>query len=1017
MKIRTHLKPSLVALSVATVLGANSHSLMAQEGADDTEVILVKGIRGSLMQSMDLKRESDGVVDGITAEDIGKFPDTNLAESLQRITGVSIDRGNGEGNKVTVRGFGPNFNVVTLNGRQMPAANINATSFSTARSYNFNNIAAEGVSGIQVYKTGRAKNPTGGIGSVINISTFKPFDKPGLVATFGVKGVMDESTTTGDDITPEFSGLYSNTFADDMFGISINANLQERHSAFNDAGANNGWISYTGGLTNADGSQAVPEGDIYSYPITMMYSFNEVERTRTNAQVTLQFRPIDTLTATLDYTYAELEVETDRQELSTWFNDNGAYDSGEWALVAENPDPDGPDVYAPVRFLDTSGVDIGQGSGHFGTTNENKSLGLNIEWLASDNLTLTLDAHDSEAEVLPLNAEDGTNNSLSVVSNNRASTNVDFSRDLPVLTVNSNDGVGIDPSLTLPSGTFHRNAYMKNEITQINFDGKYEFDDGVVASIDFGIGRNKVKVQTAFSNAQDNNWGGVGVPADYEDSTFVFTDIRGRFDQIDGHGDPALTNMILFSQVSAIRDQGEAALRRLGVQTVGGCGEGGFRLCARPNGDWDSEITNEEEMTSYYFQVNLVGDMGEMPFRMTAGLRYEDTNIDTASGNAVPDRIVWTGDNEFDAVQTAEASAQSSGGYDHLLPSIDFALDLNDDMVLRAAYGESITRPNYGQVNGAINGGPITRNTNGLGTGTASSGNPNLKPFQSQNIDVSFEYYYDEGSYASAGYYNKKVRNFITNNTTIEPLFDAHTPVGGERWQEALATGLDPTDSDAIRDYFWSQDYDTVPGVGGLDPTGALNDNGSVQYDATDPLNGTIVGLPDDPLVQYTYSQPINSTQEVTIDGFELQVQHVFGDSGFGGIVNYTTVDSDVGYDIFDILGSQFTVVGLSDSANFVAFYDKDGIQARIAYNWRDKFLLATNDRNNNLNPIFTESYGQWDVSASYTFSGDLDGLVVSLEGINLTDEINKNTGRTSEIVDSVTQTGRRINVGVRYTW
>src|SRR3954471_3087423 len=108
-----------------------------------TDEIVVTGIRGSLRQSRDIKRNAIGVVDAISAEEMGKFPDTNLAESLQRITGVSIDRQNGEGSKVTVRGFGPDFNLVLLNGRQMPASSFgDCCSAPASRSFDFANIAA-----------------------------------------------------------------------------------------------------------------------------------------------------------------------------------------------------------------------------------------------------------------------------------------------------------------------------------------------------------------------------------------------------------------------------------------------------------------------------------------------------------------------------------------------------------------------------------------------------------------------------------------------------------------------------------------------------------------------------------------------------------------------------------------------------------------------------------------------------------------------------------------------------------
>jgi len=142
--------------------------VQAQEASenDNIEVIQVSGIRSSVQESMGIKRDSAGVVDAISAEDIGKFPDTNLAESLQRITGISISRNNGEGSQITARGFGPDFNMVTLNGRTMPGAALpNGGSVGNSRAFNFSDLASESVRAVEVYKTGRASIATGGIGA------------------------------------------------------------------------------------------------------------------------------------------------------------------------------------------------------------------------------------------------------------------------------------------------------------------------------------------------------------------------------------------------------------------------------------------------------------------------------------------------------------------------------------------------------------------------------------------------------------------------------------------------------------------------------------------------------------------------------------------------------------------------------------------------------------------------------------------------------------------------------------
>ena len=155
-------KKKVLSSSVALALAGSTMPAFAQdEGLEIEEVIVEGGIRASLQKSMDIKRDTAGVADAISAEDMGKFPDTNLAEALQRVTGVSINRERGEGSKVTVRGFGPEYNMVTLNGRQMP------THSGTSRAYDFADIASEGISAVIVNKTGDAAAPSGGIGSTL----------------------------------------------------------------------------------------------------------------------------------------------------------------------------------------------------------------------------------------------------------------------------------------------------------------------------------------------------------------------------------------------------------------------------------------------------------------------------------------------------------------------------------------------------------------------------------------------------------------------------------------------------------------------------------------------------------------------------------------------------------------------------------------------------------------------------------------------------------------------------------
>ena len=173
---------SLLLLAPLTTVIAQESNEKEEEAA--VEEVVVTGIRSSLKNAIDIKRKNVGVVDAITAEDIGKFPDGNLAESLSRIVGVAIDRSNVEGSKVAVRGLGPEFNLVTLNGRQMPTV---PGTYGGGRSFDFGDISSHGVSAVEVYKSANAALPTGGIGATINMVTTKPLEVGKTVGSFAVR--------------------------------------------------------------------------------------------------------------------------------------------------------------------------------------------------------------------------------------------------------------------------------------------------------------------------------------------------------------------------------------------------------------------------------------------------------------------------------------------------------------------------------------------------------------------------------------------------------------------------------------------------------------------------------------------------------------------------------------------------------------------------------------------------------------------------------------------------------------
>lgn len=988
----TQFNKSRVAISVSLILStAMIYPSMAQERVpdDQIEVIEVSGIRSSLIKAMDVKRESNGVVEAISAEDIGKFPDTNLAESLQRITGVSIDRSDGEGSRVTIRGFGSDNNLVLLNSRQMP---------TPTRSFDFADLASEGVSAVEVYKTGRASVPTGGLGGTLNIITPRPLSNPGEQASLGIKTVHDGSSKKGSSWTPEVSGLYSNTFADDTFGISLTGSYQKRDSGNSNASIGSGWRSFISG-SDAGGWGNLPdenpegahlnkpaEGVTYAVPQNLVYQFNEASRTRTNGQLTLEYKPIDALTARLDYTYSRKTIERELTDMSTWFSFDYRHATMVWS------EPNGDNVSYPIQYQDTDNfatagrgesVGINSGRGYSATQNTNKSLGLNLQYQVSDNLIVKLDYHDAQAKHEP-NSPYGSWGSLAMISSNRIRTAVDFSQVLPVLSIEYPEGVdGFLPEDMIGAGSNFGNNREKSDVSQLQVDGTYTFDEGMVESIDFGISRTQVDNRSRYSSATRGTWSGVGQPEDWEDSWFTQKSLPDMFDNLPGHADPDMTPYYIDWDFEQIANFTADNYSNDNVNEWP-CGP---TFCGGTN--YTTDRITEEEMQAAYVQANLVFDIGTMPASLVIGVRYEET--ETLGSAKVPDydRVDWSSENELVLHPTGDSIfTNEAGEYNNFLPSLDFRVDLTDDVVARASYSKTISRPSYGDMQG----GKTLGNQMSTIQGSGSRGNPGLLPLVADNFDISFEWYYGEASYAAIGWFKKDVQNFIGKRTITEGAFGLTNPGQGPRADAARAAGAQ-TNSE-IRQYIRDNYL-------GIDPDVYLNEHGDV----------VIVNSAADDLAMFEITIPYNQ-KEASVDGFEVAVQHMFGESGFGLNANATMVDGDVNFDNAS-LDPQFALYGLSDSANLIAFYETQDYSIRLAYNWRDKFLAYIGDGSGD-NPVYTEAYGQWDINASYNVS---ENLQVFAEGINLTNEYQRQHGRHEQMLINLRQSSPRYNVGMRYTF
>lgn len=1001
-------KKKLVATAVASAMAAGfSGMALAQQDEGAVEEVVVTGIRASLQRSMDLKRESKGVVDAISSEDMGKFPDTNLAESLQRISGVSINRQNGEGSKVTVRGLGPDFNLVTLNGRQMPGASIEATSASGSRSFDFANLASEGVAAVEVYKTGRADVPSGGIGATINVVTPKPL-KAQPTASVGVKGVWDESSDDS-ELTPEISGIYSGQFADGMFGVAVTGSYQERQGGAASANIGTGWRSFPGTVVQDWGGQETvdwewggigfgggahqnqPDAeDVYSTPQSVSYGFSQFERKRTNAQLTLQFAPTETITSTLDYTYSQNDIAETYSDIGAWFNFGG-----QSTIFTDLPSPA---VQTPLIYSeDMTNGDLAMATGQNSRLYENDSVGLNVEWKPIDPLTLTFDAHHSVAEARPDN-EFGNSSGIAVSAYVRDRTTVNMKGDMPVMILDIRNGAGGNNLRTEDlrvSGSFFRNSQMKHEIDQIQIGGNWEFNEEL--SMQFGLGRTEGDYRSAFSNVQRETWSGLGVAGDIPADIFTLETIQDRLSGSKGSTSAEEIAFLGGTNSQPMNERYVADFRRLrdfaasNYDDQGGsaeCADGSTWYCAKAP-DTFNAIT--EDTDSFYVQLSYNTDI----FNVSTGLRYESTDVETPASAQAYGPIQWNAANELSMPKVGEPTPiTDKGSYDYLLPSIDASWNIEENVVIRTSYSETIARASWLDLRGGTFYDELVRPQGG----SARRGNPGLKPYKSENFDFSAEWYYDDASYVSAGFFMKKVENFIGSRVVTEdgPLDNTPHPNDGPRQQAAVASGISPNDSVAIREYI----YNNFP-----DP----------QYAYLDASGNIIIrGIPgQDANASFDITEVANGDKTVWVDGMEFAVQHNFGESGYGVMANYTMVNASTDFDNLTLRQPQFAITGVSDTANLVGFYDRDGLQVRIAYNWRDSFLASTASDTGN-NPINVDEYSQIDINVSYELT---DNLSIFLEGLNVTEESGRNYGRSERQTLGYYEGSARYNIGARYTF
>lgn len=936
----------------SAILGALSAVAASQAFSQEPmEEVLVTGIKGSLQRSMDVKRDSIGVVDAISAEDIGKFPDTNLAESLQRISGVSIDRSGGEGQLITVRGFGPEFNAVLLNGRQLATENL-------SRAFSFDTVASELVSGLEVHKTSSATTQSGGIGSTVNVKTARPFDSYGFKVAGSIKGVYDEnSEKTG----PQGSVLVSNTFNDDKFGALLSLSYQRRDARL-DRAEIDGWLENVDiPAEEINGGNGVPEGTTTFIPRNYNFIVSFEERTRTNGSLVLQFAPTDRLTLSGDFVYSDFDVETVAPAYGNWFT--------------------GTNVTDVITDANGTVIDVSQEVGlatdmqikKFDRLTETTLIGLNADWDVTDQLNLSFDFSHSTAEREPNN---GGEDFLSIVGYANRVRFISDGADLPYFVdfteANPNIYSGqqeldktayldpSDPNYEPPDGVsdfldkantrahvqLRRGWAVEDEVNQFRVDGRWDegASSGLVAA-KFGM---QYSEQTKDLEDWSNETGVHCTYCGYPDLPDIPDNMQWVFDAgSDFLGDASGSGRMPTQWLTHDAEQLISFLENYYADTSPTGDRISYDAVKRGN---SFEVS--EDTLAFYTEVDFAGQLASRPITATAGVRLENTRTEVDGTEAPITGLTILDQTEMQTLYGAANAISEKHSYGVILPNMNISMEITDNMLVRIAGSKTLTRPTLEYL------APVTviTTTRQGGDFRSTSGNAKLQPFSSENFDLSWEWYYDDVSYVSVGYFTKEVSNFIVN---VQEEVTFTLPDGSPLTDPT--TGTDPDEPDAA--------------------------DGEAVFVNTVPING----------------------ETASVEGVEFSVQHNFGETGFGVIFNTTMVDSNAELDPSNI-NQVFALTGLSDSMNLVGFYEKDKVQVRLAYNHRDQFVQKLTQVQGN-GPTIVEDYSQLDLSAHYDIT---DAVSVFIEGINLTGEYLHKRGRYDNHLLQMEDSGTRWALGVR---
>lgn len=888
-------------LTTAIVLAISSLAAtqaLAQEAqAKEVEELVVTGFRGSLLKSLDEKRNSINSKETIMAEDIGKFPDLNIAESIQRVPGVAISREGGEGRNITLRGFSPSFTRTTLNGMEVPAGSDGLDSggvtLNAGRAFDFHVFASELFNRVDIQKTTTASMEEGGIAGTVDLYSAKPFDFDGFKFATSIQDSYNDLSEKND---PRLALMVSDTFLDNTLGALFSVAYSDRTVRQEGFGSvrwttpvltNNLYPASANPVVNGSMAEnncalngsSVADINCLWLPRLPRADYFSNDQQRLGITTSLQYRPSDNAKITFDILHSELS--------NTRLN----YNSMEWFLThnAVTPlsitvNPDGKRVLA-ATFDDVE------------------------SWIESRDQT-----SDSKFDQFVLSGEFNLSDALTLNAMVGKATNEADREEVRFYAISKSHIYSFDytdnesiPKVSWGQGYDYYDP-ANYSMTTSNNRSNYVKKDNLTSKIDLKFTQDRYSIETgvAYNDRKVESREGTGIyPAAFSAVGYTKAFPVSDF----GNGlDGSLTPFLVadFDAIYKANLVSKDYTDKLAAAWVVG-----------------------EETLAAFLEFNTDFDVGNMLLKTNFGIRAVDTNVSSQA---------WYNGKPVEVERS----------YKNFLPSMNFSLDVTDDLVTRLSYGKTMTRPDLGSLN-------IAGPSFGYTTRTVSNlGNPGLKPYESNDIDLSAEWYFAEESLLAINYFYKNVTTSLTTDI-VEKLIDSEF-------------------HDAI---FADPQYDAA-------------------YNA-DPRT-----------VKYTHYIPVNNNEGFDVKGYELIYQQAFSFlPGFlantGVVTNFTHVSAG-------------DMTGLSkNSYNFTVYYEEEKYGVRLSANTRDSYLLGKPGGNGHVAEM---KYGPThvDLSSFYNVNDNLK-LTVEMINLTDEEERIYGTGDgTMDMTREINHTGRQLLLGVRYS-